>query len=121
MGNSIAGYYSKVFFKDVVHGATDAASAALDVRGFVPVGIVRTSTDTTLASTDLPTFQISVDGTNYYAVYTAAATQLSIDGTEQVYSALNPDNFRGANYIKVVLSKEAAGDQTFRVALSPLE
>lgn len=114
---SIASYLGKVFYKDVTMLATGTKTESIFLEGMELMGFARTSTDAVLASTDLVTFEGSVDGTNFYAMYSAAATAISgHDGTEKVYCALDPLFFQGLTHAKLV-TKSPGADQTFRISL----
>ena len=116
---SIASYSNegKVFYKDVAMANAGTKTESIFLEGMEVMGFVRTSTDSTLASTDLVTFEGSVDGTDFYAMYGSAATLISgVEGAEQVYCALDPLLFQGLTHLKLV-TKSPAEDQTFRISL----
>jgi len=117
--SSIASYENegKVFYKDVIMAAAGTKTESIFLAGMEVMGFVRTSTDATLASTDLVTFEGSVDGSNFYAMYSAAATVITgVEGAEQVYVALDPLLFQGLTHMKLV-TKSPAADQTYRISL----
>jgi hypothetical protein len=115
---SIAGYEGRVFYKDVLMESTDLETESIFLEGLEIMGFVRTSTDATLASSDVISFKGSVDGVNFYAMYSAAGTLITgVEGLEQVYCALDPTLFQGLTHLKLTTLVGPAADQTFRISL----
>jgi len=114
----IASYYNKVYYKDVVMQSTDLETEAIDLEGMEIMGFVRTTTDATMASSDVISFEGSVDGSNFYSMYSAAGTVIpGVEGEEQVYNALDPLLFQGLTHLKLTTLVGPTTDQTFRISL----
>lgn len=96
----------------IANGGT--VSAALQLQGLVLCGIQLPAafTGTTL------TFQASVDGTTFQPVKsTASGTALSYTVAQGTYVAIDPKDFQGINYLKVVSGTAEGAARTLNLAV----
>lgn len=95
-------------------GGAQAASNVIDLRGFSLAGILLPAA---LISTAL-TFEASVDGTNFFAVKnTTSGTALSYTVAQGNYYAINPVDFYGIRYLKIVPGSPEGSARTLTLAL----
>jgi hypothetical protein len=91
-----------------------SVSSAIECKGQALVGIQLPAafTGTTL------TFEASIDGVTYQPVYnTTSGTALSYTVAQGHYVAINPQDFLGVNYLKIVSGGTEAALRNFTVAL----
>ena len=92
-------------------------SAAIQMQGLSLVGIQLPAAFTGTALT----FQVSVDGVTYQPLYTSTSgTALSYTVAAGHYVAINPQDFYGANYIKIISGSSEAAARTLSVILKGL-
>ena len=106
-----------LLFAPTTIAISTTTSAAIATGGLSLVGVQLPAafTGTTL------TFQISFDGVTYQPVYTSTSgTALSYTVAAGHYVAVNPQDFYGANYIKLISGSSEAAARTFSVALKGL-
>lgn len=100
--------------QSVAIASGQTASAVIACSGFVLCGIQLPAafTGTTL------TFQASIDGTTFQPVYsTASGTALSYTVAQGHYVAVNPQDFQGVNYLKIVSGSSEGAARTLVCAL----
>lgn len=94
-----------------------STSAAIQMQGLNLVGIQLPAAFTGTAIT----FTVSVDGVTYQPLYTSTSgTALSYTVAQGHYVAINPQDFYGANYIKIISGSSEAAARTFSVILKGL-
>lgn len=99
----------------IANGQT--VSAAIPTKGLTLVGIQLPAAFTGTAMT----FQGSVDGTTYQAVYsTTSGTALSYTVAQAHYVAIDPVPFYGLAFIKLVSGSSEGGARSFSVTLKGL-
>lgn len=89
-------------------------SGAVELKGLMLCGILLPAafTGTTL------TFLVSVDGTNFYTLKTSTSgTTLSYTVAQGTYAALNPQDFYGVNYLKIVSGSSEGAARTLALAV----
>lgn len=98
--------------------ASGATSAAIPLKGFVPVGIYlpATFTGTTLTFTACDT----AAGTYLVLKNTTSGTSLSYTVAQGTYVALDPKDFAGVNFLKLVSGSTEGSTRTLKIALKGL-
>lgn len=93
-------------------------SAAVPLKGFVPAGIYMPAafTGTTLTFTACDT----VGGTYVAVKSTTSGTALSYTVAQGTYVALDPKDFQGINFLKIISGSTEAGLRTLKLALKGL-
>jgi len=87
-------------------------SAAVTTGGFSLVGIL---TPSALTGTTF-TFTVSVDGTNFFPLYNSSG-QVSYTVAASRYIAINPVDFYGVQYFKIVSGSTEAAARTLTLAM----
>jgi hypothetical protein len=89
-------------------------SPAVDCGGFVLCGIQLPAVLTGTAIS----FLASADGVTYQPLFnTTTGTLLSYTVTEATFQAINPQDFQGVNYFKIVSNETEVAARTFHCAL----
>ncbi len=89
-------------------------SAAIHLGGLVPCGILLPAAFTGVALT----FQASVDGITYVVLKsTTSGTSLSYTVAQGTFCAVDPKDFYGVNYLKIVSGSSEGAARTLNVAL----
>lgn len=90
-------------------------SAAVTLNGYEPVGIYMPSsfTGATISFTACDT----VGGTYETLKSTTSGTTLTYTVTQSTYVALDPKDFYGVNFLKIISASSEAGARTLKVAL----
>lgn len=84
-------------------------SGILTLKGLSLVGILLPAAFTGTALT----FEMSVDGTNFFVVKTTTSgTSLSYTVAQGTYAAIDPKDFAGINYLKIQSGSTEAGART---------
>lgn len=91
------------------------ASAAILCNGLSLVGIQLPATFTGTALT----FQVSVDGTTYQSLYNASGA-VSYTVAEGRFYAINPQDFYGVVYLKIVSGSSEGAARSFTALLKGL-
>lgn len=112
----VTGYQG--YFKPAITttiAASGTTSAAVQLGGFVPVGIYlpATFTGTTLTFTACDT----VGGTYLVLKSTTSGTSLSYTVAQGTYVALDPKDFQGVNFLKLVSGSTEGSTRTLKIAL----
>jgi len=94
----LADYQGKVYSDTITIASSGTVSGALDLAGRALVGFLLPATFTGTAIT----FQVSVDGTTYTAVYNTSNAVLSVTVTQGRVYALAPTDLLCSRYIKLV-------------------
>lgn len=89
-------------------------SAAVQLQGFVLCGIMVPAAFTGVALT----FLVSINGVDYYPLRsTTSGTALSYTVAQGQYIAIDPKDFYGVNYLKVVSGSAEAAARTLNLAV----
>lgn len=97
-----------ILTSSAVIASSGTVSSAVDLGDMTLTGlIVPIMTGTAL------TFQVSIDGTNYYVLhdYSKAAFTVTVDGTARAFYLL-PTTFAGWRYVKVVSGSTEGAERT---------
>jgi hypothetical protein len=115
LSNILRGYQSS-FNPAVVATIANSAqnSSIVECGGFVLCGILLPAAFTSTALT----FLASVDGVNFYPVKsTSSGTALSYTVVQGTFCAINPQDFQGINYLKVVAGTAEGAARTLNLAM----
>lgn len=93
----------------IANGQT--VSDAVDLGGLRPIALV---TPAALTGTAF-TFQASVDGSTYVAVYDSSGSAVSVTVSTSRYIVLSPTTFAGIRFLKVVSGSAEGGARTIQV------
>lgn len=109
------------YMEPVVPTAIPSASptsAAVALKGFAPVGIYMPAafTGTTLTFTACDTS----GGTYLVVKNTTSGTSLSYTVAQGTYVALDPKDFQGISFLKIISGSTEAGTRTLKLALKGL-
>lgn len=98
--------------------ASAATTGAITLKGFVPVGIYLPGTFT---GTSLTFTACDTSGGTYLVVKsTTSGTSLSYTVAQNTYVALDPKDFAGINYLKIVSGSTEGSARTLKIALKGL-
>jgi hypothetical protein len=100
----------------ITTSTSQTVSSAVDLGGTTFVGIY---TPATLTSTSI-SFQASHDNITFSPVENGSGSAISITVSGSEYVPLNPADFAGVQFIKVIAGSNEAADRTFTLALRPL-
>ncbi len=96
----------------IANGAT--VSSTINLGGFTPVGILLPAAFTGTSIS----FQASVDGTNFFPVRAGTGgALLSYTVAQGTYAALNPNDFHGIHYLRVVSGSAEGAARTLKIAV----
>ncbi len=116
---SVQGYQG-VFIPDapVTIAISQTKSAAIDMKGMCLVGIKLPAAFTGTALT----FEMcdTVDGTYVAVKNTTSGTALSYTVAQGTYAAIDPKDFQGIRFLKIVSGSTEAAARTLTVALKGL-
>lgn len=89
-------------------------SGVITLAGFTPVGILLPAAFTGTALT----FEASIDGTNFFPVKAGTGgNALSYTVAQGTYAALDPKDFYGIQYLKVVSGSTEGAARTLNLAV----
>lgn len=96
----------------IANGQTVSAAIALAGLCLCGIHLPAAFTGTTL------TFQASADGVTYTAVKsTTSGTALSYTVAQGTFAAIDPKDFQGINYLKIVSGTAEGGARTLNIAV----
>lgn len=106
------GYFNPAVVTTIA--ASGATSAAIQLGGAVPVGVYlpATFTGTTLTFTACDT----LGGTYLVLKSTTSGTSLSYTVAQGTYVALDPKDFHGVNFLKIVSGSTEGSTRTLKIA-----
>ena|SRR3990167_5922917 len=90
----------------IASGATTATTLDLQSKGFVGMQIPSAFTGTAV------TFTGSMDGTTFVAIYNSENSAYSVTVSASRYYILNPADFLGARYVRIVSNGAEGDDRT---------
>lgn len=97
--------------------SSGTTSTAVALKGFQLSGVLLPATFTGTSIT----FLASVDGVTYVLLkVTAAGTTLSYVVTQNTFAAIDPKDFAGVNYVKIVSGSTEGSARTLKLALRGL-
>jgi len=105
-------YLGNLTTNDVSIASGQTASGALDLQGLALTAIQMPSAFTGTSIT----FQGSFDGATYQDIYNTANTQYSITVAASRTYAINPSDFAGFRYIKIVSGSSEGAARTIVVS-----
>lgn len=107
------GYFNPAVVTTIA--ASGATSAAVALGGFVPVGVYLPAafTGTTLTFTACDTS----GGTYLVLKSTTSGTSLSYTVVQGTYVALDPKDFQGVNFLKIVSGSTEGSTRTLKIAV----
>ena len=98
----------------VTIAASSTTSTLVYLKGFELTGILLPTAFTGTAVS----FLASVDGTNFYPLKTTTSgTSLSYTVAPSTFQAINPSDFAGVNYLKIVSNSSEAALRTLQLAI----
>lgn len=113
---NVADYSPKLAFdKSVVIADGGTVSGAVDLMG---ASLLAFTTPASLTGTAI-TFQASVDGTTYLPLRNAAGV-VSVTVTSSQYYRVDPNDFRGVRFLKLVSGTTESGAKTIGLVAGPL-
>ncbi len=97
-----------------VIAASGTKTAVVNLKGFSLVGILFPATFTGTAVT----FEASIDGATFFPVKnTTSGTSLSYTIAQGTYQAIDPKEFYGIQYLKVVSGSTEGSSRTLQLAV----
>lgn len=98
-------------------GASGTTTGAIPLGGFCLCGILFPATFTGTAIT----FLASPDGTTYKVLKaTTSGTTLSYTVAQDTFAAIDPKDFQGVNYLKIVSGSTEGSARTLKLAVKGL-
>lgn len=89
-------------------------SSVINLNGFTPVGVLLPATFTGTALT----FEASIDGTNFFPLRAGTGgSALSYTVAQGTYAALDPKDFYGVQYLKLVSGSTEGAARTLNLAV----
>lgn len=106
------GYFNPALIATIASGQT--ASGIITLGGLVLCGILLPAAFTGTALT----FEASVDGTNFSLIKsTSSGTSLSYTVAQGTFAAIDPKDFYGVNFLKIVSGTTEGGARTLNLAV----
>lgn len=107
-----AGQLNPALSSSIANGATK--SGIINLNGFTLCGILLPAAFTGTALT----FEASVDGTNFFTLKTTTSgTSLSYTVAQGNFYAIDPKDFYGVNWLKIVSGSAEGGARTLKLAV----
>ncbi len=101
--------FQEVFNATIGNGSN--SSDAIDLGVFRAVGIV---TPSAITGTIL-SFTVSFDGVNFVPLHDASGAIISTNITASRHIALNPSNFYGVRYLRLISNSNEAASRVFNI------
>ncbi len=110
--NGYAGNFNSAV--EVVIAASGTKSAAINLKGFTLCGVILPATFTGTALT----FEVSdaIDGTFVPLKSTTSGSALSYTVAQATYAAIDPKDFQGVQFLKVVSGSTEGSARTLKLA-----
>lgn len=106
-----AGQMNPALATTIANGQTK--SAVVNLNGFTLVGILLPAAFTGTALT----FEASIDGSNFFPVKKSDGNSVSYTVAQGTFVAVDPKDFYGVQYLKVVSGTSEAGARTLNLAV----
>lgn len=105
-----------VHYTTVTIASGQTVSEAVDLHGYSLLGVV---TPAALTGSSM-TFQGSVDGNTYNAIYDTSGNQLSMTVAASRFIAIAPTDLASCRYLKLVSGSSEGADRTITLAIRKL-
>ena len=105
--------YDKIDFEPIVIDSSETTSAEVDCRGMTLCGVYMPAAFTGTALS----FEASADGTTFVSVEDGDGSAVSKTVSASKYIKLDPADFAGVRFIKVVSGSTESAERTLTLAL----